>query len=457
MATNRRSSFSQSYASSFFAYGNQSVLVLGADGNLWMEHAVNGKFGTIPPTFRQLVDSNVQAFEAIDPSTVLVLGADGNLWMEHAVKGLFGKVPQPRELVDGNVQAFQAIDAKTVFVLGTDGKLWREHANALSGYFGQVPLIREQVDTGAAFQALDANTVFVLDSQGNLYLDQVAILPPGKIAPAAPRESIYQSVAAFQALDANTVFILDTNGNLILTRGVTGSDGKRTWPTSGEWLLGGGVSAFQALDASHPPSGDVVFVVYTLYKQSVFNQPPPVLVRNTLTSSNGKISLTNHLNVDAQVLDFQAIEPDVVILGSDGNLWLTDGALGTVPPPRKQIDANVQGPLAYGFLKPLYHVLAVLYAPPGTTGGNSKSLADYSQSAGTGSTVSWTNAFKAGIDVKVTVGNDTVGSLSADFNYSKTATNTTWFRLRRPRRMTSKLLDRVQTGSITMRTGSISG
>ena len=86
----------------FQALSDTEVLVLGSDGNLWLEH---GPFGKVPPT-RQQVDGNVQAFQPLSDTEVLVLGLDGNLWLEHAP---FGKVPPTRQQVDGNVQAFFGI------------------------------------------------------------------------------------------------------------------------------------------------------------------------------------------------------------------------------------------------------------------------------------------------------------------------------------------------------------
>jgi hypothetical protein len=89
------------YLEAFVAVPDPTMLVLGTDGNLWLEHAT---FGNVPPA-RQQVDGNVQAFQGLDSQTVLVLGTDRNLWLEHAP---FGNVPPARQQVDGNVQAFQA-------------------------------------------------------------------------------------------------------------------------------------------------------------------------------------------------------------------------------------------------------------------------------------------------------------------------------------------------------------
>jgi hypothetical protein len=89
----------------FQALDNKNILVLGLDGNLWLEHA---PFGTPPPA-REQVDKNVHNFEALDDKTVLVLGIDGNLWLEHAP---FGTPPPAREQVDKNVRNFEALEGE---------------------------------------------------------------------------------------------------------------------------------------------------------------------------------------------------------------------------------------------------------------------------------------------------------------------------------------------------------
>jgi kumamolisin len=148
----------------------QNVLVLGRDGNLWLEQA---PFGTVPPSRRQ-VDGNVRAFQGLDAQHVLVLGTDGKLWLEQAP---FGTVPPSRRQVDGNVAAFQGLDLQNVLVLGTDGKLWLEQAP-----FGTVPPSRRQVDGNVrAFQGLDAQHVLVLGTDGKLWLEQA---PFGTVPPS---------------------------------------------------------------------------------------------------------------------------------------------------------------------------------------------------------------------------------------------------------------------------------
>jgi hypothetical protein len=182
-------------------------------------HPKRGAMTTTPSSSLGL--SYASSFSVIDDNTIYVLGTDGNLWLEHAVNGKFGQVPPPREPVDGNVLAFQAVDANTIFVLGTDGNLWLEHA--INSKFGQVPPPRELVDGNViAFQAIDVNSVFVLD-KGGLYLDHVKQSIDGRVLPILPRETVNVAVAAFQALDENAVYFLDAGGNLMLTHRIISS------------------------------------------------------------------------------------------------------------------------------------------------------------------------------------------------------------------------------------------
>ena len=54
-----------------------------------------------------------------------------------------------------------------------------------------------------------------------------------------------------------------------------------------------------------------------------------------------------------------------------------------------------------GTVRPLYQVLTVLYAPPGTKGGNSKSVVDYGNGSATGTTTSVSSSFEVGANASV--------------------------------------------------------
>jgi len=190
----------------------QNVLVLGADQRLWWEHA---PFGNVPPR-RDYIDQSVAAFpwqigtaqtaQFLDSQNVLVLGADGNLWLEHPPWGPTGR-HSPREQIDSNVAGFQGIDAQNVLVLGTNRRLWLEHAP-----FGNVPPSRHYIDQSVGyFQFLDSQNVLVLGADGNLWLEHPPWAPPGRLP---PREQIDSNVAGFQGLDTQNVLVLGTDGNL---------------------------------------------------------------------------------------------------------------------------------------------------------------------------------------------------------------------------------------------------
>ncbi len=405
---NPRSSFNPMYASSFQGIDDTNLYVLSQDGNLWLEHGeagYRGLFASVPPP-RELVDQNVRGFQAIDANNVFVLGTDGNLWLEHSVNGKFGANPPPREQVDGSVAAFQAVNATQVYVLAEDGNLWLEHGD--NGIFGQVPPPREQVDGDViAFAALPGDwfTCFVLGADHSLWIEHSVNGIFGQVPP--PRELIDRDVAAFQPLSYDDVFVLGTDQNLWFEHSVNDKFG-----------------------------GQV---------------PPP------------------REQVDGDVMTFQAFGPTVIfVLGSDGNLWYespVNGKFGTVPPPRvacgedvadfqivtppppeevpnmlgynlltngaiavslTPFDYNVRLPTAYGFVRPKYLILTLVYAPPGTAGAASsaqvQSQVQYGTGSTTGATTSLSNQFKSGFDLKAEVGT-MVDTASVDFNASKSTTD----------------------------------
>jgi hypothetical protein len=86
------------------------------------------------------------------------------------------------------------------------------------------------------------------------------------------------------------------------------------------------------------------------------------------------------------------------------------------------VNAKASGPVF-----PAYQVLTGVYAPPGTNGGRSSSQVEYGTGSTTGTMISASSSFKAGVDVTATVG-VSVGPVSlgasAEFNASQTATET---------------------------------
>ncbi|HTV34773.1 MAG TPA: hypothetical protein VME69_17050 [Methylocella sp.] len=287
----------------FQALSATEILVLGANGNLWLEH---GPFGKVPPT-RQQVDGNVQAFQALSATEVLVLGTNGNLWLEY---GPFGTVPPPRQQVDGNVAAFQALSATEALVLGKNGNLWLE-----VGPFGKVvPPPRQEIDANVkAFKALSATEVLVLGTNGNLWLEHA---PFGKVPPT--RQQVDGNVEAFQALSDTEILVLGANGNLWLEHGPFG----KVPPPRQQ--VDGNVASFQALSATEAV---VLGTNHNLWLElGPFGKVPPT-----------------RQQVDGNVQDFHALTASqILVLGTNGNLWLEQGPFGkVVPPARTEIDANV--------------------------------------------------------------------------------------------------------------------
>jgi hypothetical protein len=82
---------------------------------------------------------------------------------------------------------------------------------------------------------------------------------------------------------------------------------------------------------------------------------------------------------------------------------------------------------ALGQVFPAYHILTVIYAPPGMNGGKSGSQVVYGSQSTTGTIMSTTSSFKAGVDVTaslgVNVGPVSLGA-SAEFTASQTASET---------------------------------
>jgi hypothetical protein len=287
--------------------------VLSMDGSLWHEVPPFGP-PHIPPA-RTLVDANVAYFNGATAGFVWVLDTSGNLWLYQAP---FGATPVTRTQIDGNVKAFAPVSpgSGSMWVLGTNGTLWLENPP-----FGTVPPPdRTQIDNNVTgFQTFGSN-VLALDSGGNLWIEE----PPfGSIPPK--RTQVDGNVSFFGAGDStNTVWVLGENGNL--------------------WLETG-------------PFGSV----------------PPSRVH-----IDGNVKLPSPIGQAGTPYSFTPFGPDasseVMVLGSNGALWLESPPYGNVPPPNRfLIDLNV---LAYaGYSTAEVAVLGTdknlwveAYQPQGTSG-----------------------------------------------------------------------------------------
>lgn len=87
------------------------------------------------------------------------------------------------------------------------------------------------------------------------------------------------------------------------------------------------------------------------------------------------------------------------------------------PPPPRTVK---------GTLRPKYMILTVVYAPPGTNGGKSSSQVEYGNGSTTGTTLSTSSAFKAGVKVTASAGGGLFGgaTVTSEFEATKTATDT---------------------------------
>jgi hypothetical protein len=123
------------------------AFVLGLDGSLWFLNGIdNPSAVTSTP-----VDGNVAAFQVLSESEVLVLGSDGNLWLEYAP---WGDVPPKRTPIAANVAIpvpvatgqvpvvcpFQALSDQQVFVLDGGGNLWLEQYPFVPGIMPPVQI-----------------------------------------------------------------------------------------------------------------------------------------------------------------------------------------------------------------------------------------------------------------------------------------------------------------------------
>jgi hypothetical protein len=74
-------------------------------------------------------------------------------------------------------------------------------------------------------------------------------------------------------------------------------------------------------------------------------------------------------------------------------------------------------PCASGTLLPMYNIITVVYAPPGTAGGKSASVVDYKDGSTTGSTVSSSDSFKSDTKVSATVTGGILGTATAGASF----------------------------------------
>ena len=77
------------------------------------------------------------------------------------------------------------------------------------------------------------------------------------------------------------------------------------------------------------------------------------------------------------------------------------------------------GPSVSGTVQPKYYILSVIYAPPGTKGGDISSSVKYGRGSTTGTTVSSSSSFKNSNSVSVSTDLGVVQGLEASYEYSR--------------------------------------
>ncbi|HXI26668.1 MAG TPA: carboxypeptidase-like regulatory domain-containing protein [Pyrinomonadaceae bacterium] len=95
--------------------------------------------------------------------------------------------------------------------------------------------------------------------------------------------------------------------------------------------------------------------------------------------------------------------------------------------------------ITQGVFRPKYYILSVIYAPPGTNGGNSQSSVTYGTESSMGTTVSATKSFKEDKGVSLTVeGNSGVVSGKLGFSYAvgQNSSNTNSLEIKKTTRTT---------------------
>ena len=143
----------------FEAVGQSDLFFLDRGRSLWLQQNAFQAGQPAP----QLVDENVRAFHQWGLNeSVWVLGTDGNLWLEYAP---YGNVPPKRDPVDTNVLAFQPLSDTSAVVLHNDGKLV-----VVSGLFGeQAPIYANIATDVMEFVATDADNMLLLKTEGKLW------------------------------------------------------------------------------------------------------------------------------------------------------------------------------------------------------------------------------------------------------------------------------------------------
>jgi hypothetical protein len=172
-----------------------------------------------------------------------------------------------------------------------------------------------------------------------------------------------------------------------------------------------------------------------VYFQGTDDSQPLWKVRNDaagtgLTQIGGNSTAASPFVSDDGWVYFQGTDNRLLTVFNDGTMGSQLGSNNTASTPKtgavqfvggqlsrwvyfQEADTNnlmrylqTENALATGTARPKYYILTVLYAPPGTTGGNksagpSNSLVDYGSSSTTGTTTTIASSVKAGFNLQI--------------------------------------------------------
>jgi hypothetical protein len=336
------------------------------------------------------------SFQGLDSQTVLVLGTNGNLWLEHAPLFAFGP---GRQQVDGNVQAFQGLDSQTVLVLGTNGNLWLEHA-PLFAYFGRPPSSPPSTNWWQNEKVCHSGNVIVPNISANVIGNSCDIalfsktingvqynfadwIVDGPVGIPVAADNIGVAINDDGGAIAVYLYGITDSGNVVIafpddefnkgrrTATYSGLNQVIIWNPdetvgSGRVYCWTGTNWFEfSCDSTRSPrlvalrgQGTGLIVTRQEYygRQKVDGNvqafhgldSQTVLVLGT----NGNLWLehaplfafgTGRTQVDGNAQAFQALDSQtVLVLGTNGNLWLEHAPLFAFGTGRTQVDGNVQ-------------------------------------------------------------------------------------------------------------------
>jgi hypothetical protein len=138
----------------------------------------------------------------------------------------------------------------------------------------------------------------------------------------------------------------------------------------------------------------------------------------------------------------QSSNPIEFVSSADGVNWSASIALNQQSPVAVSLFSRW---LYLGTVTPKYQVVTVVYAPPGANGGKSTSQVTYGNGSTLGTKTSNSNSFKAGINVKASVGFAGSGG-SLEFGYSTDETDSSTIEVKKSKNVSINVIGAGQDG-----------